>query len=392
MRAARTIGLAVCALSLIVPAALTLSLSGGPLVLTGDGTPAAWDPDAPVPYRTDQGGMGVLTEADAVTLTTSLFGRWQVVPTAAIMFARDGSLPVNVDESNFGPYLGPFGGSGARLGANAIVFDTDGAIFDTLYGVGTGVLGFASPTFFSDDATTVPLGTPIPAGARIVEGLAFLNGKWIDGVNDPGSGNFEMPLARFEAVIVHELGHFAGLDHTQIHGLGHSAGSDLPGTTTPYETMLPFNFDQSQSSLERDDEVSLSSLYPATGFAASTGRIEGLVLARDGRPLPGINVVARNVVDDSDAVSMVSSATFPTSGFFALAGLVPGASYRVEVQEIDRFHSGGSSVGPFSQPATLTGPPEFYNGAAPTLDWTTRRRRRRSRSRQESPPQVWTSG
>lgn len=118
MRAARTIGLVACALSVIVPVALTLSLSGGPLVLTGDGTPAAWDPDTPVPYSTDRGGMGGLTEADAVTLTASLFGRWQDVPTAAIMFARDGSLPVNVGESNFGPYLGPFGGSGARPGGS----------------------------------------------------------------------------------------------------------------------------------------------------------------------------------------------------------------------------------------------------------------------------------
>src|SRR5262245_10517056 len=242
------------ALGVILPAGVSLLMAGGPLVVTLDGTPATWDTDAPVPYRTDLGGLGVLSATEAVALTTSLFGRWQDVPTAVVAFASDGSLPVNVDATNFGPYLGPYGGSTVPLGANAIVFDADGAIFDTLFGVGTGVLGFAGPTFFSDGTTTVPIGEPVPAGARIVEGLAFLNGKWIDGIDNPGGGNSEMPLDRFEAVIVHEVGHFAGLDHTQINGLAYPPASDLPGRTTPYQTMLPFNFDASQATLERDDQ------------------------------------------------------------------------------------------------------------------------------------------
>jgi hypothetical protein len=349
-------------------AATSTAFAGGPLVETADGSPAVWNTTAAVPYHTDLGGLGTLSQADAVTLTAALFGRWHQVPTALIDYARAGSLSVNVNGTNFGPYLGPFGGSTTPLGSNAMVFDADGAIFDTLFGVGTGVLGFASPTFFSDGATTVPLGSNVPAGAHIVEGLAFFNGKWIDGISNPGGGNPEMPLARFEAVIVHEFGHFSGLDHTQIHGLAYPPSSDISGTTTPYETMFPFNFDATQSTLGRDDEVALSNLYPAPGFAASTGRIEGRVLDRIGRPLAGINVIARNVADDGDAVSCVTSVTFPSPGAYALAGLTAGASYRVEVQEIDVFHSGGSGVGPFSPPRTLPGPPELYNGASESAD------------------------
>lgn len=358
----------VCVLLAIVPASMSPILGGGPLVETADGSPAVWNTVSAVPYHTDLGGLGTLSETDAVNLTAALFGRWEQVPTAVIAYTRAGSLSVNVNGTNFGPYLGPFGGSTAPLGSNAIVYDADGAIFDTLFGVGTGVLGFASPTFFSDGSATVPLGSPVPAGARIVEGLAFLNGKWIDGISDPGGGNPEMPLARFEAVIVHELGHFSGLDHTQIHGLTYPAGSDISGTTTPYETMLPFNFDATQATLGRDDEVAISALYPAPGFGTSTGRIEGRVLDRTGTPLPGINVIARNVADDGDAISSVTSITFPSAGSYALPGLTPGASYRVEVQEIDVFHSGGSSVGPFSPPRTLPGPPEYYNGPSESAD------------------------
>ncbi len=358
----------LCAMGLSLSIGVPGALAGGPLVVTADGSPASWDAGAPVPFHTDQGSLGTLGETGAVAFATACFARWQDVPTSSVGFVRLGSLSVNVNAANFGPYLGPFGGAGAPLGTNAIVFDADGAIFDSLYGVGTGVLGFASPTWFSDGSAPVPIGAEVPTGARIVEGLMFLNGKWIDGIDNPGAGNREMPLARFEAVIVHEAGHFAGLDHTQIHGLSFPAESDLPGTTTPYETMLPFNRDETQATLERDDVVAISSLYPAPGFASSTGRIEGRVRARDGTPLAGINVIARNVADDHDAVSGVTSAHAASLGAYRLEGLSAGASYRVEAQEIDVFHTGGSRVGPFPVPVTLPGPPEFFSGPSESAD------------------------
>ncbi len=345
-----------------------MALGGGPLAVTTDGVPVGWDTANPVPYHTDQGGLGSLSNTDAVALVETLFARWADVPTATIAFNRAGTTTVDINASNFGPFLGPFGGATSPTGQNVIVFDADGAIFDTLFGVGTQVLGFADPTFFSDGASTMQIGDPVPPGAKIIEGLAFLNGKFIDGVDDPGSGNFEVPLATFEAVFVHEFGHFAGLDHTQIHGLRGLPESDSPFPTQPIETMFPFIFDETQATPERDDVVALSLLYPTATFAASTGRITGRVLASDGTPLSGINVIARNLADDSDAVSYVSGATLVASGEFSLSGLTPGASYRVEVQEVDAFNSGGSRVGPFSPPVILPGPPEFYNGAAESAD------------------------
>ena len=224
--------LAFLVLVLAVPAAL---LAGGPLAVTTNGVPVGWNPATPVPYYTDRGALGSLSNTEAVALVKTLFARWQDVPTATIAFNRAGTTAVDVNASNFGPFLGPFGGATTPTGQNVIVFDADGAIFDTLFGVGTQVLGFADPTFFSNGSTTVATGDPVPAGAKIIEGLAFLNGKFIDGVDDPGNGNFELPLATFEAVFVHEFGHFAGLDHTQIHGLNHPMESDL-GLVWPGES------------------------------------------------------------------------------------------------------------------------------------------------------------
>ncbi len=353
---------------LVLLGSWTVALAGGPLVASTDGTPVGWNTSAGVPYTPDLGALGLLSRSEAVRLTRDLFHVWDNLPTATIVFARDGSLPVDVDGTNFGPYLGPFGGATAPLGQSAIVFDEDGAIFDTLFGVGTSVLGFAGPTFLSDGTTIVAIGDPVPPGSFVVEGLAFLNGKWIDGIDNPAAGNHEMSLDLFKAVFVHEFGHFSGLDHTQVHGLLNPPDTDQAGYTTPVETMYPFISDVSQATPERDDVVALSALYPAPDFAATTGTVRGRVLASDGSPLSGINVVARNVADDSDAVSYLSGATVVPPGAFTLAGLVPGASYRVEIQEVDVFAQGGSGIGPFAIPVPLPGPPEFHNAPDESAD------------------------
>lgn len=355
---------AVAALVMLLAAVPFTARAGGPLVVTTDGSAVGWEAARPVPYETDQGGLGLLGNAEAVVLVESALATWADVPTATIDFAPAGTTALDVTAANFGPFLGVYGGATAPSGHNVVVFDADGTIFDTLFGVGTGVVGFAGPTFLSDGRTTVPIGDPVPPGSRIVEGLVFLNGKWIDGVNAPASGNHELPVARFQAALVHELGHFSGLDHTQIHGLYGPPASDSPARTGPVETMFPFLLDAAQATLERDDVVALSTLYPSAGFAATTGRIAGRVLASDGTPFSGANVVARNVADDTDAVSAVSGAMLAHAGEFTLAGLRPGASYSIGVEEIDAFHAGGSRVGPFSPPPPLPGPPEFWNGAA----------------------------
>lgn len=341
---------------------------GGPLVVATDGTPIGWASANPVPYHTDQGGLGLLSNAAAVARVGTLFQPWEDVATAVISFDRAGTTAVDVDETNFGSFLGPFGGTTTPLGQNVIVFDADGSIFDMLYGIGTRVLGFASPTFSSNGGSPIPIGNPVPPGARIVEGLAFLNGKFIDGIDDPGQGNSEISLPLFDAVFVHEFGHFAGLGHTQIHGLFGPPESDSGFRAQPVETMFPFLLNSGQATLERDDRVTLSVLYPADDFFASTGSIRGRIFRSDGSPISGVNVIARNLADDSDAVSYVSGATLIPEGEFSLHGLTPGASYRVEVQEVDVAHLGGSRVGPFSPPVVMPGPPEFYNGANESTD------------------------
>jgi len=327
--------------------------AAGPLALCDAGQPFLWPGGGTnIPFNPDQGALGPLTNAQAITLVATAFQQWGNIPTASTTYLQGAALPVNVDETNFLPYLEP----AAPDGLSAIVFDEDGAIFDLLFGPGSGVLGFASPEWVN----TVT--------CEILEGVSFING-----------GAFTGPTAEAEAldILVHEFGHYQDLAHTVVNGqivIGDTSGP-TPNDTFPVgslvnrvETMYPFYFGPAAgfSTPDRDDVASLSTLYPEPTFATVFGTVTGTILAPNGTtPLTGVNVIARNIADPfGDAVSAISSDYAfdftpgqPFVGVYTLRGLTPGASYAIFVDEI---LDGGFSTPPLNP---LPGPEEFYNGA-----------------------------
>ena len=337
----------LAALIVLLPAA---AQAGGPLEVCAPGVAYRWpNSGLQIPWNPDQGTLGPLTNAQGVAAVADAFAQWDNIPTASTTYLHGAALPVNVTVANFVPFLF----ADAPDGLSAIVFDENGAIFDLLFGPESGVLGFAGPEWLD------------PATCRISEGLSFLNG--------PTFGDATEALD----VMVHEFGHYQNLAHTVVNGqivLGDFSGPTpfdtfpIPSLVNRIETMYPFYFGPlaGTSTPHKDDIAIFSTLYPAAGFAASTGTIRGRILSANGRtPKTGFNVIARNIANPfDDAVSAISSdftgdysSNSPFTGAYTLRGLTPGAEYAVYV---DYILEGGFSTPPAVANA---GPEEFYSGA-----------------------------
>ncbi len=351
---------ALAALASSVP---VLAHAAGPLALCDDGVPYLWaNGGRNIAWNPDQGNLGNLDKAAADALVADSFGQWQGIATSTISFAKGADLPVDVDITNFEPYLE----AEAPDGLSAIVYDDTGEIFDLLFGPGSGVLGFAGPEW--GDANT----------CTITEGYSFLNGPEFD----PGDINFGY------GIMVHEFGHFSNLAHSQTNGgvlLGAFLGSPEPSGPAPnntfgeptdqdfidngyIETMYPFIFGSNYGTETpgRDDATEISRLYPEASYSGTTAALTGAIFGSDGLTrISGINVIARNVANPFlDAVSAISgddsiyfdAGDSPLVGAYTFTGLTPGAAYAVFV---DGILEGGFST----EPRNLPGPEEFYSGA-----------------------------
>ncbi len=313
--------------------------AGGPLVLQGN-TPVLWHSSSyPIVYAIDPGNLGPVSHAEAALLVERAFMTWQSVPSAFIQFQSGPDLPVDITGGNFQIFLD------GQYSGNPIVFDEDGSIIQALFGEGAekDYFGFANPVRFS--------------GYRITAAQAVFNGS----ILGPDASRTDSLFP----TILHELGHFIGLDHSQL--FRHLAGNGVGWDDVFVPVMLPTSTDDEsyRVRLTDEDRFTLASLYPASGRYKQTGFIQGRV-QRAGQDLPGINVIARLVGAVTSQTYTTVTGTFSLNrGDFEFRGLPPG-DYQVYIEPMDPFYWGSSSVGRYAGSAmdrSFTSPPpaQYYH-------------------------------
>jgi hypothetical protein len=377
-----------------------LSFAGGPIVVGGpattiDGQPFVWDLSlGPIQYRVDAGPLSVNPSGTVVIDNTaglqrvqSLFQPWASVPTTAIRYNYAGPI-LPAGSFTGGDLSTPQQFNDVSKSCDSgqqspIIFDANGSLFDALIGDSL-VIGFAGPCDLNFST------------GKIVTGLAALNGRFLDGVND-GKNNRELSPDGFDAAMIHEFGHFSGLDHSQINVNCLHFGCSTPTESQGIPTMFPILLTAEQQTLSVDDQSWISKLYPNSNVSSSYQTISGHVFFSDGKtPAQGVNVIARSTSNPRViAVSVVSgfkftgnpgqtitanhlpcgpgcfadenapdlrfgSRTSDNIGYYEM--LVPPGRYTIEVESIDPMFDGGSSVGPLDPPISLPGGiPRFFS-------------------------------
>jgi hypothetical protein len=398
--------------------------AGGPLIVGGpavgnrpafgvDGQPFTWNPaKMPIAYRVDPGplavnpsGTTVIDHATGLQRLQSMFAVWQGVTTANISYSNAGALlPAGSytggDLSTAQQFNDVMGSCKAGT-QSPVIFDANGTLMSSL-GLSPEVIGFNSGCAL--DATN----------GFLTSSAIVLNGKFQDGVNT--GNNFELTANQFDQAITHEMGHFSGLDHSQIN-LDLLTENTLPcdlDELAGLPLMFPALVCQARKDaglpvLAPDDVAWISTLYPNSNTVNNYGTISGRMFFHDGvSAFQGANVIARLIDDPGTtedesrrvAVSAVSGYLFSGNlgqsvtasmsvagedntngspdgsrtpsliGYYQLS--VPPGTYTVEVESVYYGFTAGSSVGPLDPPATVDFP-EFWNQDESAFDFPQQR-------------------
>lgn len=315
----------------------------GPRAVTDSGKPVKWGSmPVPIDLESDLNVRGKNVEG----LVDDALSQWEGVAEANAAFQlRD--LGTAVDNTNTCDFFvdvvacpdGPLSD-----GTNPLVIDEDGEIVADFFGVSgkLTVLGFA--TIIGSDESS----------GNAIKGEAVFNAACLNGVEVPACGPAGLSFSDddFTSFIVHEMGHFLGLDHSQVNL--EEATDDDPSNddliTTMFPNFIPGNGANFKTP-ERDDRVGLAQLYPASDFAGTHWSIEGTALnAAGSAEVQCANLVARNVSDPKgDAISALSgdfSLPGAKDGSFEILGLTPGETYTLDFEALDPGALGASGYTP----------------------------------------------
>lgn len=249
-------------LLLLVPLRL---FAYGPNVI-GDFGVAVWDlpvivdEEADVVKECPAGSSEV--QVSVADLLQDAIDIWEAAPQTNLnVTLRQGTLPAisiaNVCDFFLDNVLCPDDGFNSlgpgQGGTNPIVYDEDGSIAALFFGLNNRfvVLGFAGVITFNNVAPA--------ADRKAIKGEGVINLACLKDCEEDGcsGGGLNLSFARDTAVlgfVLHELGHFFGMNHTQVNLNNDLQKADFANTPTMWAIYSP-QAGGSITSLQRDDQV-----------------------------------------------------------------------------------------------------------------------------------------
>ncbi len=274
-----------------------------------------------VPFIVDVDGFPFSEEATERIVRES-FETWSEVETSRVTFSDGGRGQFRVSSTDR---------------RNVIFFDQTGR--DVGAPPGSGVIAVTRLNWNSS--------------GEIIDSDIVFNGR--DFKFSTATSAFGRNEVDLEGVLIHEIGHFLGLDH-----------SPLEGSTAIRPTMYPFFFG-GERSLSFDDMAGVSSLYPSSR-ALDTGSITGNVAFQSGRGAFGVHVVAYRAGTTEFVVGALSGASGDQrgdggDGAYEISGLPPG-SYQVTIEPLRGTVTSNNFGGIFSRGLDTDFSREFYDNVA----------------------------
>jgi hypothetical protein len=211
------------------------------------------------------------------------FGQWQSVPGTILKFEEGG-------------LLGP-GADVKQDNTNVIFWAKNSTVISGGLDDIRGLRGY-TVTLFTPDNT-------------ILEADIVLNGvefNWFTDFNDTASVD-----AFVESALLHEIGHFIGLDHSPVGGATVTQGGF--GINT-------------EAGLSSDELAAARALYPLPSVTPTLGNLRGRVL------LNGTGVFGAMVTAENEAGNVISGTISRSNGNYELLALSPG-NLSVRVSPLD---------------------------------------------------------